>query len=92
MLNLKLEINRALLKPEVASYLHKTLLPIKNPGSVLDLMKAIYKQFKPLLNTEVICGKLYLTTCDGYFLPPAVDFSLLNILECKLESSQDFTL
>jgi len=38
--------------------------------TVKDLLVVIFDQLKPMLNAKVDKSQLYLTTEDGFFLPP----------------------
>ena len=69
---LKLQISKSLLLPSAALYLSKTILPLDLTGdiTIFQLLKDIYRQFKAMLVPELEPGKVYLTSVDGYFLPP----------------------
>jgi hypothetical protein len=86
---LKLQISKELLQPSASLYLAKTILPIdlSTDMNILSLLKEIYLQFKQLLKTEVDPSKVYLTSTDGYFLPPNCSVKHLGIFEMVLTTS-----
>ena len=71
---MRLEIAKELLKPELPGFMAKTLIPIRAAGlyvkTVRTLMAYLFKQVQPMLASSVLPEKLYLTTQDGFFLPP----------------------
>ena len=74
-MNVRLEIEPCLLKAELPSFMAKTLMPICSKkvgesGTVRSLLSFIYRQVKPMLKAGIEPARLYLTTSDGFFLPP----------------------
>ena len=46
-------------------------MPQKLAGKkVIHMLSFIYEQMKPMISSSVDTSKLYLTTGDGFFLPP----------------------
>ena len=86
---LKLQISKNLLKPSAAGYVSKTILPVDLSGeiTILQLLKDIYGQFNAMLVPELDPGKIYLTTSDGYFLPPNCEVKQIGIYEMVLTTT-----
>ena len=76
-----------LLLPHLPTFMAKTLLPVEKSKlqskskdkdvTVRTLMSWVYTQVKPMLRGDTDPGKLYLTTKDGFFLPPNASINAL---------------
>jgi hypothetical protein len=80
MLQLKLKLSKNILKANAPKELLKTLIciPKDNIESIKDLLVGILPQISKLIDKEkIILENLYLSTKDGYMMPPNIPLNVL---------------